>query len=419
MRKAYVFMCVLFAACQPFETHYTAKIKGHWIAVKREEILKDTIKVDPEEPPAPPVLTGGALHDELFFYFKDSLVHYSFEDYWLNKRAYRMDSTVKLYNGSRKRFKISESQEFQVFESDSIQWQTKGKIDLIKDTLIVKEKHQETKYVQLTRITKSDFDEIVINSSGCYGTCPVMSVIIQHDRKVFYYAEDHTVRKGLYQGELPEELFKVIWFRFTAGYKKGLKDIYMASHTDDESIEVSFVKDGKIIKSVYDYGRESPQEFMSAYVYLMNRMDNLVDLRKSNQVEPTGMSFEYSLNEGKNQYKLLHSESFWLWSRLLKAKILKPNQVNVALTCMIEKQKSWSTINRNGHLEDVLLEYYDLILLDGKVYRVKNRAKTDGRFFLMETVEGKRLFLDIGTNFLTSIIVNRPLKYPYIPFHLE
>lgn len=37
----------------------------------------------------------------------------------------------------------------------------------------------------------------------------------------------------------------------------------------------------------------------------------------------------------------------------------------------------------------------------------------------METVEGKRLFLDIGTSFLTSIIVNRPLKYPYIPFHLE
>lgn len=420
MRKAYfVFVCTLCIACQACESGYTSKFKGYWIAVKQEYILKDAIKFDPYEPPPPPALPGGALYDELFFYSIDSLEHYSFQDYWRNKWAYRDDSTVKLYNGNRRRFRITSRQELQLFDPDSIQWQTRGKINLIKDTLILREKHWETKYVRVNKVNKSDFDELVISSSGCYGTCPVMSVIIKADGKVVYAAEKHTVKKGLYEGELPKELLDVIWFRFRKGYQQGIKNIYMASHTDDESVEVTFVKDGKIVKSVYDYGHQSPQEFTSAYIYLMNRIDNLANLRESNQVQPSEMSFKYSLDEGKKQYRLLHSESFWLWSRLLKARILKGTQVNVALNYVIEKQKNWSTVDINGNLEDVLLEYYSLILLDGKMYKIKNRAKTNGRFILAETLEGEQLLLDIGTNFLVPIIFNRPLEYPYIPFHLD
>ncbi|MRX68715.1 hypothetical protein GJU42_12135 [Flavobacterium resistens] len=45
-----------------------------------------------------------------------------------------------------------------------------------------------------------------------------------------------------------------------------MKNEYIASHTDDETISVTFIKNNKIIKTIEDYGQEAPTEFQWAYI---------------------------------------------------------------------------------------------------------------------------------------------------------
>ncbi|MEZ4905550.1 MAG: hypothetical protein R2822_29200 [Spirosomataceae bacterium] len=243
-----------------------------------------------------------------------------------------------------------------------------------------------------------------------------MSIIIRSIGVFFIMPKNTLKSRGYIREKLPERLFEAIWFRFANSKIEDLKSRYMASHTDDEEVEVSFVKDNKVIKSIYDYGHASPHVFVSAYTYLMNRIDNLTDLQKSSQALFQSVSFNYYLTHSKIGHSLLRSESFWLWSKLLKAKIIKKLPAQSKLNYILEKNKDWvEIIDKNGNIQNRPLEYYTLILSDGNQYKVKNKTLSDGRFFKIETLEGKTLLLDIGINIFTAKIVNRPLEYPYIP----
>ncbi|MEZ4905549.1 MAG: hypothetical protein R2822_29195 [Spirosomataceae bacterium] len=163
MQKIYVFLSILCITCQPPESRLNSKLKGHWLAVKREDTTKDTIQFDPNEPPPPPAPPGGIpLYDELFFYSDDSLERYSLRDYWINQLSYRHDSML-IFITQWRFFRITAGHQLQVFESDTTQWQTKGDINLVRDTLILKDKDWVTKYIQLRRLGKTDFDEIILN----------------------------------------------------------------------------------------------------------------------------------------------------------------------------------------------------------------------------------------------------------------
>lgn len=117
MKKLYFLLIFLINACTSSEENWKEKLKGQWIGVEREEIKKDSVKFDPNEPPPPPGVI--MLHEELYFYGSDSLEEYSVQDYWLNHWAYRKDSTTKPYNGKQQLFRIS-NKELQVFGSVSV-----------------------------------------------------------------------------------------------------------------------------------------------------------------------------------------------------------------------------------------------------------------------------------------------------------
>lgn len=80
------------------------------------------------------------------------------------------------------------------------------------------------------------FYKIVISSSGCYGICPVSSILIDKSGEIIFEGEYYTTNIGLYKSKISKVKFDEIIESFQKANWINLKNSYEASHTDDESI---------------------------------------------------------------------------------------------------------------------------------------------------------------------------------------
>lgn len=420
MKNGCFLLIFLFLGCTSSEESLHERLKGQWIGVEIKEIKKDSTKFDPTEPPPPPSLPP--LHEELFFYGGDSLDEYSFIDFAENNRAFARDTTfsVKPYNGASYNFKLNEDgQSIQVFDSLAHKWSDFGKIQLKNDTLVLKKDHIVTKYVQPKTLITPHFDEIVLDISPTYDGIE-MSAILREDGSVLFYGQRKTNLVGFYEGQLPESLFRSIWFRFKNAKTDFLERKYMSFGTDMAEVTVSFCKNGEIVKSVYDYGEASPEVFVYAYMYAIQRINNYRGFSLLGKRIPQYTDFLYSIKNSTIERSLLNSESFWLWQKLQTAKIVEQSALQNKLNYRFEKRGDWVEVTKkNGDIVDEQVEDYIITLSNGKQYQVKNEAWGDGQFFELKTLQGKSLFLDISTNVLTPYILSRPVEYPYAPMKMK
>src|ERR1700761_3907149 len=52
-----------------------------------------------------------------------------------------------------------------------------------------------------------EFDEIVLSTSGCFGTCDIFNVLIRSTGEVFYHGEEYVDHKGYYTGRISEDQY--------------------------------------------------------------------------------------------------------------------------------------------------------------------------------------------------------------------
>jgi hypothetical protein len=191
------------------------------------------------------------------------------------------------------------------------------------DTLFLKAKNNElVKYKSLSyKIdTLPDFDQIIYSSSGCYGTCPIMNISVDKRGRLLYHGEGYVTPLGYYTGQLSSEKTAYMFTKFRKANPLRLSDHYSVRHTDDQTITTTFIKNGKIVKSINDYGMDGPAELCWAYISIGNiYTQTKLDLLPENK--PFYEKLHYlRFKKGKWLLRLEKSESFYLWTELKKSK---------------------------------------------------------------------------------------------------
>ncbi|MDM1046027.1 hypothetical protein HX004_14450 [Myroides sp. 1354] len=229
-----------------------------------------------------------------------------------------------------------------------------------------------------------DFDQIIYSSSGCYGTCPILDISVTKEGYVLFQGEGYVKSLGFYTGHLDRQTTQTIFDKFRKANPLVLENSYAVDHTDDETLTTTFIQNGKIVKTIHDYGMAGTKELIWAYMLLSNIHDvmKLDPLPYDEPFYPKLHSF--SFKRDNLVLPLAKSESFYLWTALKKAK-----QVDKAFD---SKYKLVFTDN---------LDYWGPDPNEARTHKYEIKSiVTDGQFYKFEFEDREAITYDLGYNFL-------------------
>jgi len=232
--------------------------------------------------------------------------------------------------------------------------------------------------------TLPDFDQIIYSSSGCYGLCPIIDISLDKKGFILFQGEGYVNPLGFYSSKVDSRTKKYIFDKFRRANPIKLLDEYAVSHTDDQSLTTTFIQNGKIVKTIHDYGMAGTNELIWAYIPIAN-IHNNIKLVKLPFDEPFYPKLRYfTFKKDGLILPLEKSECFYLWTELKKAK-----QTDEQF-----KSKYKITFRAN----------YDYWGPDpNKARQHKFEIKTlttDGRFYKFEFIDEKPITYDLGYNFI-------------------
>ncbi len=246
-----------------------------------------------------------------------------------------------------------------------------------KDSLLVKKERMfnEKLYRLSYNTIPYEFDRIIYSSSPCFGSCQVISISLDKNGYFIFQGRSNVDHIGLYKGKLSKKNTDKVFQRFINADIIGLKENYSANCTDAQTITTSYIKESKIIKTIFDYGLMAPQELTWAY----NRIGNIHNLYKMDTVKNEKLFFlnmnYFSFIKDKQVLRLEDSESFYLLTELRKSSIVE-NELNKDLDLM---------------LNDYFKGRYNI-----------SEIKTDGQFYKFYFADKKSITLDLTYNFIES-----------------
>ncbi|KXX70928.1 hypothetical protein AVL50_11190 [Flammeovirga sp. SJP92] len=214
-----------------------------------------------------------------------------------------------------------------------------------------------------------------------------MDVSINFETKyIKYYGNKYLVKKGFYEGDVldldeVEKLFaQTRWDTLNNHYDHG--------SDDDETVSILFIKNGKIIKFIDDYGGSASIQMRWAYAYLLPFINNtpLTKVDKVNDIYPK--RDYYTFNRGDSTLRLTKAEGYFLYLQLQEAKTtnkaFKPKY-------SIELARNYTYFPRH-----IFGESYE------KMIKNFDKVETDGRYYKIFFKNGQIMTYDIGYNYITE-----------------
>jgi hypothetical protein len=225
---------------------------------------------------------------------------------------------------------------------------------------------------------KDDFDKIIISKSPCFGSCAINDLEIHKNGTVLYNGHDYNLKNGFYTSKIQPEGFEKIETDFKKAHFLELKNDYAIETTDLQKVSITFIKDDKIIKTITDYGRQSPKSFRITYepiAYLyqhlrLKKIENIKDYRKN---------LYYEFERENKSIQLSSSEGFYLSNLLGNA---KPSY-------------------KSFHPEYIIKYDNDLNV---------TKIETDGQYFKVHFKDESPIVLDLGFNFIVRNNLKERLK---------
>jgi hypothetical protein len=277
-----------------------------------------------------------------------------------SKRYLGTFTTYKIFNDSVKMYNPFEKKWFAL------------KINkLAGDTLVLDSIRFIRKKYDISKIP--DFDAVVVSASPCYGSCPINNILINNDGSVIYRGLNFNTTNGNYSSTISRAEFNKIMMRFKKANYTHLNNEYSEMVTDNATVSIVFIKDGKIIKSISDYASSSPQDLIWAYeplIYLSQQL-KLTPLEVPEYLQSRLFT---SFKKSVTSLNLTQAEAFYLSNELQKGTVV-PIQFN---------EKYSFTHN----------EASEKITTDGRYYKFYFKDKTTKT-------------IDIGYNFLTNKLVQK------------
>jgi hypothetical protein len=157
-------------------------------------------------------------------------------------------------------------------------WYSVQIVKLTTDTLALKLTNGIQKYVKVTYDLEGQptFDKIVLSTSGCYGTCPIVNIVVNSNGDIVYFGERYATKIGFFSGNIPKELYQRLQDNYRKANIKDIEKHYSEGGTDSEMVTVTFVQGNKIYKTIQDYSNGGPNEFVWANIpfrYLYQSID--------------------------------------------------------------------------------------------------------------------------------------------------
>ena len=234
--------------------------------------------------------------------------------------------------------------------------------------------------------TFPDFDQILLSTSGCYGSCQILNISIKKGGEITFMGERFVKHQGYYHAKLNKKLTERIFNKFRRANPIRLNNFYSVGHTDDETITTTFIKNGKIVKSIYDYGNDAPKELIWAYTSL-REVDYIL---KVDSMNPPSIYFpklsSYTILNNNKEIHLKKSESFLLWMELQKAKTTDIDFIEKYSLTNTHDYDSWGDAPNPKEKQNK------------KIITVT----TDGRIYKFTFEDNSFTTLDLGYNFIEN-----------------
>ncbi|PXY44317.1 DUF6438 domain-containing protein [Flavobacterium hydrophilum] len=350
-------------SCQKNNDKQLSKdILGEWIYIKTEDQRKPQKNKDIKFPPPSPF----GNHIPGYIFLENNLCENK-SGYFKRIDAKEREERKTFFLGIETKYKI-ENDSLQILDLVTKTWENQKIHSIIGDTLTTKisdsifAKYARTKYKMNPN---ENYDKIIVSSSGCYGSCPVLNISIDKNGNILYNGQYYNTQNGFFKSKITKNEYQKIQTSFKKADIKNLEGNYRGNWTDDETVTITFIKNNQIVKSISDYGRQSPTALIWAYTpvrYLYQQV-RLIPLKTK---KPLLSIWRISFTKGNQIYDLTKSESFYLLTEILKGK-----ETNYKFENSYQIQ-FWNDENKR-----------EIIYTDGRYFKCKDKT------------------IDIGYNFLT------------------
>jgi hypothetical protein len=299
--------------------------------------------------------------------------------YFETKNKTEKEERKTIFYGTKTKYKIVDDSLY-IFNLISKKWDASKIVEINSKTLKLNSDKKiilEFSKLHYKENEKEDFDKIIISKSPCFGTCPINNIEINKNGEIYYYGAHYNSKNGYFKSRINSNEFNDMEKSLKKINFLNLKDNYSANWTDDQEVNVTFVKDNKIIKSISDYGRQSPKNFrinIAPLTYLYQKLQ-LVENKTIKDFQNINLRFE----KGNKIINLSSSEIFFL-SNLLS-----------------------NSITSSKAFKAEYITNYDVD------YAI-NRIETDGRFFKVFSRNKNSITLDLGFNFIEKNELTKRLK---------
>jgi len=231
--------------------------------------------------------------------------------------------------------------------------------------------------------TIPDFDQIIYSNSGCYGSCPIIDISIDKNNRIVFQGEGYVKKLGFYEGQINNKLKKYIFDKFKKANPLRQQNNFDINSTDNKCITTTYIKNGKIIKTIRDYGGIGTSELTWAYVPIAN-LYSKINLNHISEDEPFYPKYHYyTFVKDELILPLEKSESFYLWTELKKSEITS-QEFNPDYA--IKFTWNYHYIGPDANKREHKFEYKEIT--------------SDGRFFKFEYKNAPPITYDLGYNFI-------------------
>lgn len=220
------------------------------------------------------------------------------------------------------------------------------------------------------------YDAIIVNKGVCFGTCPQNSTYINRNGDFIFNGTYYNTENNCFYSKLKKEQLSEIFNSYQNINVMNLNNNYSSMVTCSSSSTISFIKNNKIVKSIYDYASSAPIDLVFAmektsYVYQKTKINYYYNLFIPNMLEMGAF-------ENKNDvYRLLDSEFSFLQNLINNGKKVKNNFLKKYELTFFESQ--------NSHNKSFIKKIY-----------------TDGRYYQINHKNGVSITIDIGHNFVEN-----------------